>query len=70
MRPAILGRLKALEAKSPNPTKPGKGLLPAWLMEKLEEQGVRFDASRLIGMESGCAPRRLGGIQDAWLKKP
>jgi hypothetical protein len=38
-------RLKALEARLPDETKPQKALLPGWLMEDLRQQGVRFDAS-------------------------
>ena len=45
MRSALLRRLKALEAKSPDPTELQKSLLPPWLVEEAEKQGVRFDAS-------------------------
>jgi hypothetical protein len=38
-------RLKALEERLPDETKPRKALLPEWLMEDLRQQGVRFDAS-------------------------
>jgi hypothetical protein len=38
-------RLKALEERLPDVTKPHKALLPEWLMEDLRQQGVRFDAS-------------------------
>ena len=38
-------RLKALEMRLPDETKPHKALLPEWLMEDLRQQGVRFDAS-------------------------
>ncbi len=38
-------RLKALEKRLPDETKPHKALLPEWLMEDLRQQGVRFDAS-------------------------
>ena len=40
-------RLKALEMRLPDETKPHKALLPEWLMEDLRQQGVRFDASGL-----------------------
>jgi len=40
-------RLKALEMRLPDVTKPHKALLPEWLMEDLRQQGVRFDASGL-----------------------
>jgi hypothetical protein len=61
MGSALQRRLKALEAKSPDPTEQRKALLPGWLIEELEKQGVRFDASgypEKIGMESGCEPQR------------
>ena len=45
MRAALESRLAALEARLIEPTKPRKSLLPHWLMEDLEKQGVRFDAS-------------------------
>ena len=38
-------RLKALEERLPDETKPRKALLPEWLMEDLRQQGMRFDAS-------------------------
>ena len=38
-------RLKALEERLSDETKPHKALLPEWLMEDLRQQGVRFDAS-------------------------
>ena len=38
-------RLKALEKRLPDETKPHKALLPEWLMEDLGQQGIRFDAS-------------------------
>ena len=38
-------RLKALEMRLPDVTKPHKALLPEWLMEDLRQQGIRFDAS-------------------------
>jgi hypothetical protein len=40
-------RLKALEKRLPDETKPHKALLPEWLMEDLRQQGIRFDASGL-----------------------
>ena len=71
-RSGLQQRLKALEAKSPDPTEPRKALLPAWLIEELGKQGVRLDASgypEMFGMESGCEPQRFGGIQRAELEK-
>ncbi len=38
-------RLKALEARLPDGSKPPKALLPEWLTEDLRQQGIRFDAS-------------------------
>ena len=38
-------RLKALEKRLPDGSKPPKALLPEWLMEDLRQQGIRFDAS-------------------------
>jgi hypothetical protein len=72
MRSALLGRLKALEAKSPDPTESQKPLLPAWLTEELEKQGVRFDASGFpekIGWNPALNFGGLGGIQRAQLEK-
>ena len=40
-------RLKALEKRVPDQTKPHKALLPEWLMEDLRQQGIQFDASGL-----------------------
>ena len=45
MRQGLHLRLKALEARLPDETKPHKALLPEWLMEDLRQQGIRFDAS-------------------------
>ena len=45
-------RLKALEKWLPDETKPHKALLPEWLMEDLQQQGIRFDASGLPGKGS------------------
>jgi hypothetical protein len=45
MRQGLHLRLKALEKRLPDETKPHKALLPEWLMEDLRQQGVRFDAS-------------------------
>ena len=47
MRQRLNLRLKALEKRLPDETKPQKALLPEWLMEDLRQQGVRFDASGL-----------------------
>jgi hypothetical protein len=55
-RSGLQRRLKALEAKSPDPTEPQKALVPAWLVEEAGKQGVRLDASgypEKVGMESG-----------------
>src|SRR5579864_2420183 len=68
---SLLGRLKALEAKSPDPAEPRKALLPAWLTDELERQGG-FDASGYpvnVGVDSGCESQRLGGIQRAQFEK-
>jgi hypothetical protein len=40
-------RLKALEKRLPDETKPHKALLPEWLVKDLRQQGIRFDASGL-----------------------
>ena len=45
MRERLNLRLKTLEERLPDQTKPHKTLLPEWLMEDLRQQGVRFDAS-------------------------
>ena len=71
-RSGLQRRLKALEAKSPNPTEPRKSLLPSWLNEELGKQNVRLDASgypEKVGMESVCESQRLGGIQRAQFEK-
>ena len=47
MRQRLHLRLKALEMRLPDETKPHKAPLPEWLMEDLRQQGVRFDASGL-----------------------
>jgi hypothetical protein len=44
MRAALESRLAALEARLIEPTEPRKSLLPPWLMEELEKQGVGLDA--------------------------
>jgi hypothetical protein len=72
MRSALLKRLKTLEAKSPDPTESQKPLLPTWLTEELEKQGIRFDASGFpekIGWNPALNFGGLGGIQRAWLEK-
>ena len=40
-------RLKALEARLPDKTKPYKAPLPEWLMENLRQQGIQFTVSGL-----------------------
>lgn len=40
----LRARIEALEALSPDPCKPRKALLPAWLTDDLRRQGVEFDA--------------------------
>ena len=47
MRQRLNLRLKALEKRLPDETKPPKAPLPEWLMEELRQQGIRFDASGL-----------------------
>ena len=72
MRSSLLRRLRALEAKSPDPTELQKPLLPAWLIEEAKKQGVRFDASGFPEkVEWNPALNRwgLGGIQRAQLEK-
>jgi hypothetical protein len=47
-------------------------LLPAWLIEEAEKQGVRFDASGFpekIGWNPALNFGGLGGIQRAQLEK-
>jgi hypothetical protein len=44
MRQRLNLRLKALEKRLPDETKPHKALLPEWLVEDLRQQGIRFDA--------------------------
>jgi hypothetical protein len=71
-RSGLQQRLKALEAKSPDPTELQKALLPAWLIDELEKQGVRLDAPGLPREgRNGTRLRtsRLGGIQRAELEK-
>jgi len=38
-------RLRALEKRRPDPSKPRKAFLPAWLLADFKEQGLRIDAS-------------------------
>jgi hypothetical protein len=45
MSQRLHSRLKALEKRLPDETKPHKAFLPEWLMEDLRHQGIRFDAS-------------------------
>ena len=71
-RSGLHQRLKALEAKSPDPTEPRKSLLPAWLIEELEKQSIRLDASGLQREGRNATRLRtsvLGGIQRAQLEK-
>jgi hypothetical protein len=71
-RSGLQQRLKALEAKTPDPTEPQKALFPAWLIEEIEKQSVRLDASGLPREgRNGTRLRtsRLGGIQRAELDK-
>jgi hypothetical protein len=44
--------VRALEAKMPEPTKPGKRQLPDWLVKAFVEQGARVDASGNLDLES------------------
>ena len=43
MRHRLNLRLKALEKRLPDETKPPKAPLPEWLMDELRQQGIRFD---------------------------
>ncbi len=46
MRPANFhSRLRALEKRQPDTTKPKKAFLPAWLVSEIMEQGIKFDDS-------------------------
>ena len=47
MQQRLYWRLKALEERVPDETKPHKALLPEWLIEDLRQQGIQFDASGL-----------------------
>ncbi len=40
-------RLKGLEAKAPDQTRPPKAILPAWLLERLRQQGIRVERAGL-----------------------
>ena len=71
-RSGLHQRLKALEAKSRDPTEPQKTLVPAWLVEEAGKQSVWLDASgypEKVGMETRCEPQRRVGIQRAQLEK-
>ncbi len=39
----LSSRLKTLEAKVPDQTRPPKAILPAWLLESLRHQGIRVE---------------------------
>jgi hypothetical protein len=63
---------KIAEAVGPDPTESQKPLLPAWLIEEAEKQGVRFDASGFrekIEWNPDLNLWGLGGIQRAQLEK-
>ena len=45
MRNSLIRRLIALETSVRSSGRPGKSMLPAWLIESLVEQGARLDAS-------------------------
>ena len=67
MRRELLSRLRALEAKMPEPTKPGKRQLPDWLVKGCVEQGARVDASGNLNLESikGLSGRGIDHTSDA-----
>jgi hypothetical protein len=45
MRAGILRRIRLLEQRLPEDTKPFKKILPEWLIESLADQGIPCDAS-------------------------
>jgi hypothetical protein len=45
MRSRLLARLRALEKASADFAGPVKAVLPAWLVEDLQSQGIPFDSS-------------------------
>jgi hypothetical protein len=51
MRRELLSRLRALEAKMAELTKPGKRQLPDWLVKGFVKQGARLDASGNLDLE-------------------
>jgi hypothetical protein len=59
----LSSRLKTLEAKVPDQTRPPKAILPAWLIERLRQQGIRVERAGLRNVSiTGVdgAPRSVG----------
>ena len=52
-------RVRALEERAPDPTKPLKAIVPEWLIEDLEAEGIRFDPThqRIISVPEFDADR-------------
>ena len=65
MRAALESRLVALEARLIEPTEPRKSVLPPWLMEELEKQGVGFDAylGAVLGQMESPDRQRLAALK-------
>ena len=55
MRKELIFRIRALEQRLPDEARATKAVLPEWLVEELEKQGFRFDASGRPEMTSVSA---------------
>jgi hypothetical protein len=55
VRKELIFRVKTLEQRLPGEAGATKTVIPEWLIEELQKQGFRFDASGRPDMTSGSA---------------
>ena len=59
MRRQIQARLKMLEQRLPKTAVPAKAVLPAWLVEQLQSQGIPFHSDGRPDLKSAAELERV-----------
>ena len=59
MQRQIQARLKTLEQRLPKAATPTKAVLPAWLVEQLQSQGIPFHSDGRPDLKSAAGSERV-----------
>jgi hypothetical protein len=57
MKATLLRRIEVLEQQVPDPRKPAKSIVPEWLLEAWQTQGLQFDRTNDDSVRRAFATR-------------